>query len=106
MKEAKIILPTRDNHAAPLSDLHVNLRKELAETFGRYTARRAYGGWVNDSGALIEEQVHEYVVTYDCHNVTLDAKLIELATRYGKLAKQDAIYVRTASGRVAIIDTK
>ena len=105
MREALIILPNEDNHGRHIVAVHDRLQVALCNVFGGYTATQACGGWQSTDGARIEESVTCYMVAMEDSQANA-AVLREIALDAGKEAKQEAMYVRYASGEVEIIPTK
>lgn len=102
MREARLILPNADNDGQPLSFAHDWLKGELIGAFGGYTATPSQGGWRSPNGTIYEEPGTAYDIACDdgC-----DAYLRGLAQRIGRLARQQAVYLRQPNGVVEIVDT-
>lgn len=64
MREARFILPNRDNGGIDLGLVHRALRYHLAQEFGGYTTQAGTGGWLHN-GALLDEPVTIYDVAGD-----------------------------------------
>lgn len=104
MKEAQIILPIHDNHGKPLAHIHAELQVALCNTFSGYTAFQANGGWQSCDGR-IEEPVTAYTVAMEPSEAN-DAVFREIALDVGRKARQEAVYIRYASGEVEIAATR
>lgn len=103
-RESLITIPKADNDGVPLNGVMKSAQAFLIDAFGGCTVSEAFGSWRNADGVVMSEPVWQLVTAYepDANN---DATLHTLATNVGKLARQQAVYVRYASGDVEIIDT-
>jgi hypothetical protein len=99
LREALVILPDSKND----KPIHATLKRELCNVFGGYTATPCQGGWVNPQGELIEDYGTAYSVAM-LDSEANRAVFKEIANTIGKLAKQQAMYVRYANGEVEIFD--
>lgn len=105
MREGMIVVPKFDNSQRPLQALHAEVLQGAVEGFGGVTMREAYGAWQDPkTGQKYLEPVVEFVVAYDPDSLDGDAKLTDLARLVGDKGRQEAVYVRYASGDVEIID--
>lgn len=105
MREARIILPKADNHGQPLDLAHADLARALCRNFGGATATATRGMWVSDDGKLYDEPGIAYDVAMD--DTPANREIMRaLAVAYGRRCGQEAMYVRYASGDVAILDTR
>lgn len=104
MREAMIILPQHDNARHSLQHVRHYAEKALAAAFGGFTVTNGKGGWINSRGELLSEPVWQFTVA--CEPTPQDdAKLTSIARYMGTEGKQDAVYVRYASGDVQILET-
>lgn len=103
MREAMITLPQHDNDRHSLQHVRHYAEKALAKSFGGFTVANAKGGWVNGRGELLSEPVWTFAVAYEPTPAN-DAKLTSIARYMGTEGKQQAMYVRYASGEVHILD--
>lgn len=104
MREARIILPINDNNGNSLSFLHKSLAGELCRHFGGATATQSNGMWIADNGKLYDEPGIAYDIAMEPTRDN-DAIMREIAVRFGRLAEQEAMYLRLADGQVDIINT-
>ena len=104
MKEARIILPKADNNGQSLEFMHKSLATMLCKAFGGATATDSHGMWVSPEGKLYDEPGTAYDVAME-DTAENAATMREIAFRFGRLAKQEAMYLRYASGKVEIVDT-
>lgn len=105
MRIASVTLPVADNDGNSLADAHAALRSSLAEEFGGFTAINATGGWCDPStGKVYVESVIRYDVAMEDSAVNR-AKLADMATFYGHMARQIAMMITHAAGDVAFIET-
>ena len=105
MREARITMPLVGQYLTTESSerIHKLLALRIAKRFGGYTATKGYGGWVDARGDLIEEGVMVYDIAATPDEAA-DRDVRELAEWAGRELKQEAVYVRTFSGDVEIID--
>lgn len=104
MREACIICPQHDNDGQSLQRVLKNSQTALAKQFGGYTCLPGKGGWINGAGKLQAEPVWQLNVAYE-PSAANDAKLESVARYIGHEGRQQAVYVRFASGDVQIIET-
>lgn len=104
MREGLLVIPQADNSGTPLNGVLASAQTFLANTFGGCTTREARGAWVSPSGELFNEPVWEVVAAYE-PSPEHDRTLRNLAGYVGKVGKQQAVYLRYASGDVEILDT-
>lgn len=104
MREACVILPQYDNNGASLQRVKRYVEKTLAKQFGGFTCVNAHGGWINGRGETVQEPVWQFIVACE-PTADNDAKLTSIARYIGTEGKQEAVYVRYASGDVQIIET-
>lgn len=102
MREARIILPLRDNagHGVPLA--HDELQMHLCEQFGGYTAQNVRGAWLSPHNAVMQDASVAYDVACEPTPAN-DAALATLAVAAGRAAHQQAVYLRLPSGEVRVI---
>ena len=67
-----------------------------------YTATNAYGGWVSESGELMQEANIVYTIAMKCSQ-NERAKLLDIAIKLKAAAKQQAIYIKECTGEVKVI---
>lgn len=103
MREARIILPRFDNDDVALTEVHTWLRRQLAGAFNGFTAADADGYWLGEKYTVYSERVTFYDVAM-APTGSNDLILRNVARVCGIMAKQQAVYVRYASGDVDIID--
>ncbi len=65
------------------------VRKDLGKTFGGYTEVSTRGGWVNDSGRLVEEDTRTYQIATDAKRDTI----ITAARRVRDTMQQHSVFV-------------
>lgn len=104
MREARLILPNADNDAKPLTAAHAWLKGELIGAFGGYTATPSQGGWRGPDGRIYEEAGTAYDIACE-EDGACAAYLRKLAQRIGRMARQEAVYLRQPNGVVEIVDT-
>jgi hypothetical protein len=104
MREGLLIVPQRDNDGKSLQHVRHYAELALAKSFGGVTVSNAKGSWVSPSGELVTEPVWQLVAAYE-PTAQNDAKLDSVARYVGHEGRQQAVYVRHASGEVSIIDT-
>jgi hypothetical protein len=102
MREARIILPFAENGGKDITFAHETLARELASTFGGFTAFNVQGGWVNGEGKLYLDAGRAYDVAM-ADTEENAAKLRGIARGIGKLTHQEAVYLRYANGEVDIL---
>lgn len=102
MREARLILPNRDNDGNTLAQCHAYLKGALIGAFGGYTATPSQGGWKGPDGRIYEEAgtAYDVAVADGC-----ESYLRELAGNIGRMARQEAVYLRQPNGVVEIVDT-
>lgn len=101
MREARIILPHRDNDGLDVSGAHQDLKLALIRQFGGYTTFNVWGGWRHPTtGAIVEDESAAYDVAVPDNAVD---GLRRLAFQAGKTAHQDAVYLRLPTGEVEFI---
>jgi hypothetical protein len=105
MREALLICPTHDNSGRNLAEVRDQVAETICKEFGGCRIRNAEGTWRNDNGRVFREPVWEIVAAYDELDGGNDAIMRNLAVEVAMKGKQEAIYVRFASGAVEIIDT-
>lgn len=96
--------PQEDNEGHSLQRVRCTAEKALAKQFGGFTTTNGKGGWVAGNGDLQREPVWLITVAYD-PSVLNDERLTSVARYIGSAGKQQAVYVRYASGDVAVLDT-
>lgn len=105
MREGMVVCPQHDNARRSLQHVKHYAEIALSRAFGGVTAIAAKGSWVNAQGELIQEPVWQLVSAYEPSQAN-DETLAKVARYIGGEGKQDAVYVRYASGDVDILDTK
>ena len=105
MREARITMPLVGRYLTTERSerVHALLSIRIAKRFGGYTATKGYGGWIDAHGNMIEEGVMVYDIAATPDEAA-DRDVRELAEWAGRELKQEAVYVRTFSGDVEIID--
>jgi len=103
MREGLVICPKFDNNGNPLETLKDAAVRDMIAAFGGCTIREAQGAWVNPDGKLFVEPVWELVSAYDPDSLAGDAALTDIAKRIGTEGRQEAVYLRYASGDVEIV---
>ncbi len=96
--EARIILPVRDNDGKGLSQVAIDFRARLIDTFGGYTEIAAFGGYQGTSRQT--ELVRVFSIACDA---CAYSDLIGLASWLARVARQDCVYLRAPSGRVYLV---
>lgn len=91
----RLVVPTTAFDRPAPADLVDGIRrmvkKSMASAFGGYTETRAVGGYVAQSGALIEEPVYLIEASYETANGEL---VFQLAARIKSALHQEAVMVR------------
>ena len=103
MRIASMILPSKDNNGADLTDVHCALRAVLCDTFGGFTAIESQGGWKSDAGLLYLESGVTYMVASNDSEESR-AKLESIALFYGHMADQLCVMVTHANGAVKFVN--
>lgn len=100
IREARIILPdTPETH-----DAHEWLEDKLTFDFGGYTRIEGFGAWLDDHANTVKEPVSIYdVAMSNDFGSSAWIQLKAIAQMVCFLAKQDCVYVRSASGEVFFI---
>lgn len=99
MREARIVMPEVQ---AVGSKPHDALRAALCEAFGGFTMTYGVGGWVDDTGAVIRDNVCIYDVAME-RTLANYGRLRALACEAGRALGQRSVYLRYPSGSTAII---
>jgi len=113
IREARIILPHRDNDGVELIEEKNGLEVKLIELCGGFTRATGYGGW--DSNApkgrsskatkpleILTEEVWIYDVA--CTNSEQnDVNLTDVAVWLRNIARQQSVYLRLPNGNVTFI---
>ncbi len=98
MRQATIIVPSSEQAALSYA------KRQAAKLFGGYTITQGQGGWIDASGALIDEPVS--ILTIACEPCeAANAKLDHIADEIGHIGRQDAVFVSYPTGDVAIRNT-
>lgn len=103
MRNASLILPLFDNDSRSLADLHTDLRRDLLDAFGGFTASDVTGAWRDESSGL------EYVDDSIRYDVARDwaprdvALLTDIAESYCGAARQLALCMIDPNGQVAFV---
>jgi hypothetical protein len=104
--EAKLIVPiTPGNCFVPVGfaeRAHDALARKLAGTFGGYTASDADGGWIDDTGKLVQERVRVYVIAMPCDEDNA-RQLKVMARLLAEQLQEDCIYCKTPDGVVHFV---
>lgn len=91
----RLVVPTTTFDRPAPADIVDAIRRmvktEMASAFGGYTETRAVGGYVSESGALIEETVYLIEASYETAN---DELVFQLANRIKAVLKQEAVMIR------------
>ncbi len=99
MREARLILPERDNDGNSLTGVHEALQDRLCDAFGGFTLTYGKGGWKNDAGLLFREAVY----IYDVAVKDAGAGLRQIAQDLRVAARQEAVYLRLPTGDVVFV---
>jgi hypothetical protein len=105
MREGMILCPVNGNDGAPLGDVLDWVGRRLLSRFHGMTVDDVQGYWDTGNGTQVED-VRRFTVAYDAKDLEGDVTLTAIARQYGYEAKQDAVYVRYASGDVVILQTR
>lgn len=103
-QEAALIVPTTAREPGNAAEANRFAASALTTQFGGCTITEASGAWRNDAGEVIREPVNVYTVAMEAteaNAIRLDA----IADIVGRIAAQECVYVRYASGDVALRDT-
>lgn len=101
MIECKLILPHKDNDGVLLSPVHLDLVRELIDTFGGVTATECVGWWHDPATAALNYDQNEQ---YVCALPERDKAVFQdIAITYAERAKQKSVYI-ALDGEVKIID--
>jgi len=114
IREARIILPLRDNDGVELIEAKDGLEVKLMELCGGFTRATGVGGWDPNASksrsasakAQPLEILTEKVWIYDvaCSNVQQNyANLTKIAVWLRDIARQQSVYLRLPSGDVTFI---
>ena len=102
MKEARLIVPAASSEGKLLRPILDQIRQDLLKEFGGYTETLGQGAWQDDTGARFIEPVHTFDIAMEETGANYII-LCKLARRICETAKQQAVYVRLASGEVTFI---
>lgn len=103
MDIAQINFPINDNDGDKLM-APLLIQKELCAEFGGCTAYDGAGSWVSDDGKLYAEPV-KIIQTAFKNNYKNRLFLKNLVKKYGKLSKQEAVYL-SINNKADIINIK
>lgn len=107
MNEGKIIIPATDK-AGNVAPARAALRAtciNMAEGFGGYTVTDGQGGWIDNQGHLVEEDVKIVTVAYDDYSdPNADMFLLNSARQVAADLDQDCVYVKFADGIVELVE--
>ena len=103
MDIAQINFPIKDNDGVKLK-APLLIQKELCAKFGGCTAYNGAGSWVNERGKLYAEPV-KIIQTAFKNNIKNRLFLKNLVKKYGKLSKQEAVYL-AINNKADIINIK
>lgn len=91
----RIVVPTTVHDQVAPADVVDALRQEvklsLAQAFGGYTEHQGIGGYVAESGELIEEQVY---VVEACYQIEDDDLIVRLAAKIKAELDQESVMIR------------
>lgn len=103
LKEARIILPKAKFCEENLARVKDELTRRLTAAFGGYTlVFEGQGGWTAPDGSA----VHEGILIFDIameHHYVQTRELLDIAEWLKVAADQEAIYVRTTTGKVFFV---
>lgn len=101
LREARIIIPLQDNKGIELGGVHSRFQNTVVNVFGGFTQTFGNGGEKNRRGpANVIERVAIYDIAVDVDNPRTVHLLKALARDAKASARQDAIYLRLATGEV------
>jgi hypothetical protein len=101
MREAMIIIPTHDNDGNRLDHLREAVMVAACDRYGGCTVQPGAGAWVAGDRRLVQEAVWlVHIAMADTRDNA--AHLSGLADLVAHSGRQEAVYVRYASGVVAI----
>lgn len=103
LKEARLIIPTKDKQGVDASQRIAREVKFLCRVFGGATESEGVGSWLDGQGVLIREPVR--IIDVACDEAS-DWEVRDAVCRLGAALDQDAVYFRGTSGRAEIIDRK
>ena len=103
MDIAQINFPINDNDGVKLK-APLLIQKELCAQFGGCTAYDGAGSWINERGTLYAEPF-KIIQTAFKNNSKNRLFLKNLVKKYGKLSKQEAVYL-SINNKASIIDIK
>lgn len=97
LKEARIVMPLPEGGRPR----HLEMRRQLVEAFGGYTACRGKGGWLDP---VTNEVVNDNVIVYDVAiKPGQNVKLYLIAKQTAEALNQEAVYIRYPDGVVEIV---
>lgn len=110
LREAKILVPLRDNHGASLEHVHASVTERLFAAFGGVTWTVVDGAWKdpNDGQLYVERSVAFTVAVPEDEGAigNDDCDLCRIA-RFAMIAgEQKAIYVQFPDGEVQILQAE
>jgi len=103
MDIAQINFPINDNDGVKLK-APLLIQKELCAQFGGCTAYDGAGSWINERGTLYAEPVKIIQAAFKNNNKNR-LFLKNLVKKYGKLSKQEAVYL-AINNKASIINIK
>lgn len=104
MKEARLVLPNKACNGVCTAATLVCLNA-VAEKFGGYTQTLGSGLWVSPDGERIAEPVRIVDIAME-ENEANGLALYDIADAFREAAKQEAVYVRYASGNVQFVSAR
>lgn len=103
MQKVEIIIPKQNNNGESLEPVISQVKMNLCQLFGGFTAFQAEGGWISDEGKLYQEPV-TVLVSAVAEDKADEAKLIiSIARNVMELTDQLAVFV-SINGQAQIID--
>lgn len=103
MREGLLIVPQADNSGAPLAAVKHAAMSALVGAFGGCTVRQAEGAWWSGERLYVEPV---WEITAAMSPSPENAAILQrIARDVGRDGRQEAVYVRYATGDVEIIST-
>jgi hypothetical protein len=99
MKTGQLILPLYDNNGHSLSIVHADLRAQLRQLFGGFTAYEGTGSWASDNG-VVNEPVMVYLIAMERQR---GPELRRLAGIMAREACQACVMIVTPNGDVEFV---
>lgn len=102
MREALLIVPTKDNSGHDLRYVRDMAVAALVGHFGGCTVSFGRGHWTDDAGKVVSEPVYQLMAA--CEPTDTAASLLRSVARLVLFAaKQSAVYLRLPSGDVELV---